>query len=229
MYEWLLKDRDAEERNRQRDARDMWAWTVIGVVFFGTLGDRVAAAADRGLSRLSWWARQDSNLEPDGYEPPALTIELRAPARLMPDHLRVRRSRTSRIPSSKHQVSPSVRRADRPLLHDPAARAKRSRRRPCSDTKLVSHAACARACEDFPMRSLTQALAVAALLVAAALMMARPGMAADDDNGGAVRQRVGHRLGVGRARHRHISAGVLTEGDTARDALSAATTSPSPS
>lgn len=26
-----------------------------------------------------WWARQDSNLQPDGYEPPALTIELRAP------------------------------------------------------------------------------------------------------------------------------------------------------
>ena len=26
----------------------------------------------------NWWARQDSNLQPDGYEPPALTIELRA-------------------------------------------------------------------------------------------------------------------------------------------------------
>ena len=25
-----------------------------------------------------WWARQDSNLEPDGYEPSALTIELQA-------------------------------------------------------------------------------------------------------------------------------------------------------
>ena len=25
-----------------------------------------------------WWARQDSNLQPDGYEPSALTIELRA-------------------------------------------------------------------------------------------------------------------------------------------------------
>ncbi len=29
----------------------------------------------------NWWARQDSNLQPDGYEPPALTIELRAPLR----------------------------------------------------------------------------------------------------------------------------------------------------
>src|SRR5262245_20050133 len=26
-----------------------------------------------------WWARQDSNLQPDGYEPLALTIELQAP------------------------------------------------------------------------------------------------------------------------------------------------------
>src|SRR4051794_2607649 len=26
----------------------------------------------------SWWARQDSNLQPSGYEPLALTIELRA-------------------------------------------------------------------------------------------------------------------------------------------------------
>ena len=30
-----------------------------------------------------WWARQDSNLEPDGYEPSALTIELRAHAALL--------------------------------------------------------------------------------------------------------------------------------------------------
>ena len=28
-----------------------------------------------------WWAHQDSNLEPDGYEPSALTIELWAPTR----------------------------------------------------------------------------------------------------------------------------------------------------
>jgi hypothetical protein len=27
-----------------------------------------------------WWAREDSNLQPSGYEPLALTIELRAPA-----------------------------------------------------------------------------------------------------------------------------------------------------
>ena len=28
--------------------------------------------------RGEWWARQDSNLQPDGYEPSALTIELQA-------------------------------------------------------------------------------------------------------------------------------------------------------
>ena len=27
----------------------------------------------------TWWARQDLNPEPDGYEPSALTIELQAP------------------------------------------------------------------------------------------------------------------------------------------------------
>ena len=30
-------------------------------------------------SRGRWWARRDSNPQPSGYEPPALTIELQAP------------------------------------------------------------------------------------------------------------------------------------------------------
>jgi hypothetical protein len=30
---------------------------------------------------VHWWARQDSNLQPDRYERPALTIELQAPPR----------------------------------------------------------------------------------------------------------------------------------------------------
>jgi hypothetical protein len=30
--------------------------------------------------RNVWWAREDSNLQPSGYEPLALTIELRARA-----------------------------------------------------------------------------------------------------------------------------------------------------
>ena len=29
---------------------------------------------------IAWWAREDSNLQPSGYEPLALTIELRARA-----------------------------------------------------------------------------------------------------------------------------------------------------
>ena len=29
------------------------------------------------ILEFEWWVRQDSNLEPDGYEPSALTIELR--------------------------------------------------------------------------------------------------------------------------------------------------------
>jgi hypothetical protein len=32
-----------------------------------------------GAEETGWWAHQDSNLEPDGYEPSALTIELWAP------------------------------------------------------------------------------------------------------------------------------------------------------
>jgi hypothetical protein len=34
--------------------------------------------ANAGGSSM-WWARQDSNLQPDRYERPALTIELQAP------------------------------------------------------------------------------------------------------------------------------------------------------
>jgi hypothetical protein len=32
---------------------------------------------------MEWWAREDSNLQPSGYEPLALTIELRARACLL--------------------------------------------------------------------------------------------------------------------------------------------------
>ena len=37
--------------------------------------------ANAGSYRSAWWARQDSNLQPDRYERPALTIELQAPPR----------------------------------------------------------------------------------------------------------------------------------------------------
>jgi hypothetical protein len=37
------------------------------------------AAAFTRFASEGWWARQDSNLQPDRYERPALTIELQAP------------------------------------------------------------------------------------------------------------------------------------------------------
>jgi hypothetical protein len=47
---------------------------------------RLRPSAPRGCATRSprgeaWWARQDSNLQPDRYERPALTIELQAPPR----------------------------------------------------------------------------------------------------------------------------------------------------
>ena len=39
-------------------------------------GDSGRPMAD--ARECGWWARQDSNLQPDGYEPSALTIELHA-------------------------------------------------------------------------------------------------------------------------------------------------------
>src|SRR4051794_4349353 len=38
-------------------------------------------AAFTRFASEGWWARQDSNLQPDRYERPALTIELQAPPR----------------------------------------------------------------------------------------------------------------------------------------------------
>jgi hypothetical protein len=47
----------------------------------GPVGETVVARTRNGSkSRKTWWAGQDSNLQPDRYERPALTIEL--PARL---------------------------------------------------------------------------------------------------------------------------------------------------
>jgi hypothetical protein len=34
---------------------------------------RIRAAASAVLPQKKWWAQQDSNLQPDGYEPSALT------------------------------------------------------------------------------------------------------------------------------------------------------------
>jgi AMP nucleosidase len=51
----------------------------------------------RSASEGGWWARQDSNLEPDGYEPSALTIELRAHTR-----------RTGYSKSPVHAIGPAM-------------------------------------------------------------------------------------------------------------------------
>jgi hypothetical protein len=48
-----------------------FAWPVSGAV----IRSKVRQTAE------CWWARQDSNLQPDRYERPALTIELQAPPR----------------------------------------------------------------------------------------------------------------------------------------------------
>ena len=39
---------------------------------------RLACSGNLRDRATAWWARQDSNLQPSGYEPLALTIELRA-------------------------------------------------------------------------------------------------------------------------------------------------------
>src|SRR5690242_5141758 len=45
-------------------------------------GGTKSAAIRNPVSHCNdWWARQDSNLQPDRYERPALTIELQAPPR----------------------------------------------------------------------------------------------------------------------------------------------------
>src|SRR5665213_2391222 len=44
--------------------------------------DLESSSAKRRLPLVHWWARQDSNLQPDRYERPALTIELQAPPAL---------------------------------------------------------------------------------------------------------------------------------------------------
>jgi hypothetical protein len=45
----------------------------------GTGCHRQGARSEAHCSINLWWARQDSNLQPDRYERPALTIELQAP------------------------------------------------------------------------------------------------------------------------------------------------------
>ncbi len=50
---------------------------AIFLSVIGSLGERPFQLIEYA-TKLGWWARQDSNLQPSGYEPLALTIELRA-------------------------------------------------------------------------------------------------------------------------------------------------------
>jgi uncharacterized protein len=70
------------------------------------------------------------------------------------------------------------------------------------------------------MRFLTRPLAVAALLFTAALVIAGPGMAADDDKAERFVSVSATGSVVAVPDTAYITAGVLTEGDTAREALS---------
>ena len=70
------------------------------------------------------------------------------------------------------------------------------------------------------MRFLTRSLAVAALLFTAALVIAGPGMAADDDKAERFVSVSATGSVVAVPDTAYITAGVLTEADTAREALS---------
>ena len=67
-------------RRHQSTARDRdRAFPRLRLRSHGKLKPIPTAARKRLLCKTAWWARQDSNLQPSGYEPLALTIELRAP------------------------------------------------------------------------------------------------------------------------------------------------------
>jgi hypothetical protein len=63
-----------------------------------------------------WWARQDSNLQPSGYEPLALTIELRA-------------RRRGTVASLQHKPEPFDASARRSLVANEACASRRGERR----------------------------------------------------------------------------------------------------
>src|SRR5690349_5865969 len=54
---------------------------AAGVEGYSRLMGADEGGTSRGSPSARWWARQDSNLQPDRYERPALTIELQAPPR----------------------------------------------------------------------------------------------------------------------------------------------------
>ena len=100
------------------------------------------AAPDPGgeeveISFFYWWARQDSNLQPDRYERPALTIELQAPPRSGRKGGRQRcwHRLQGRSRSGNAGFNPPTRRRIQPLCA-----ISRSRRRPVCRIRPVSSA-----------------------------------------------------------------------------------------
>ncbi len=81
--------------------------------------------------RSEWWARQDSNLQPNRYERLALTIELQAPPLEGGDAACWHRYRLSAAPARfSHTSAPALRTSPHTFLPRSAARSVNSVRRP---------------------------------------------------------------------------------------------------
>ena len=80
-----LYSRKAEQPRLAKDGSDR-AWAILSSTMEFYKENQLLTACQPlpilGLNydfRGFWWARRDSNPQPSGYEPPALTIELQAP------------------------------------------------------------------------------------------------------------------------------------------------------
>ena len=90
-----------------------------------------------------WWARQDSNLQPSGYEPLALTIELRARS--------VRQRRDGSSASEPAQCRPQCRRQGRAACAECSSR-RRVRCQSCGDSPTApTLVACRRTNQQWPV------------------------------------------------------------------------------
>ena len=99
-----------------------------------------AARACRAEAREAsegWWARQDSNLQPDRYERPALTIELQAPPRAAETGGRQRCRH--RLQGRSRSGNPGLTRPKRRRIPPPCATSQ-SRPRPACRIRPVSSA-----------------------------------------------------------------------------------------
>jgi hypothetical protein len=71
----LNRTGDSSVRGKSCEAREKRAFALWATARQASL---VACRAVAREASEGWWAREDSNLQPSGYEPLALTIELRA-------------------------------------------------------------------------------------------------------------------------------------------------------